>query len=377
MQSLMNILTATEAYLRAAHPKHYEALRDRGVFEISRSLSIFQATSIRLLYTVRHLRTGQDVSVQTQSGVFLSRTDNSLWVTRGVELFSTEVARQLSRLFHDTESQAFSFLDSMMQTRGDPDAVSLKLSAHGIDSAVSNEDEQAVEAIEILPDEDESGLPEPESSEAIDQRESGKPERKDVPTPPPDIKVSSWLINPDEYVEDEEEERIPYDKTEVKVQPAVKKRVKLGPGKHSDTRPERRLAFKVMLSKLSTEDVALELAMRHEEEEGNLPEDRHKQRRIGYDIYSKMPKGGQKFIEVKGFRDDNGVLNFPRHEWAKAENEQEDYFVYIYTGLRTDGSPALCVIQNPTKYLTPDTPEDKRVSDWWNGVAKKITFKRV
>ena len=117
--------------------------------------------------------------------------------------------------------------------------------------------------------------------------------------------------------------------------------------------------------------------MRHEEEQGNLPEDRHKQRGIGYDIYSKTPDGGQRFIEVKGFRDDNGVLNFPRNEWAKAENEQEAYFVYVYTGLRANGSPALCGIRNPTKYLTPDTPEDKRVSDWWNGVAKKITFKNV
>lgn len=377
VQSLMNILTATEVYLRAAHPKHYEALHDLGAFEISRSLSIFQATSIRLVYTVRHLRNGQDMSVQTESGVFLSRIDNSLWVTRGIELFSTEVARQLSKLFHGAESQAFSFLDSMMQTRGDHDAVILKLSAHGIDSEVSNKDEQVVEAIEILPGGDVPGQPEPESSEASDQRESRKPERKDAPTPPPDIKVSSWLINPDEYVEDEEEERVPYNKTEVKVQPAIKKRVKLDPSKHSDMRPERRLAFKVMLSKLSTEDVALELAMRHEEEQGNLPEDRHKQRRIGYDIYSKIPDGGQKFIEVKGFRDDNGVLNFPRHEWAKAETEKEAYFVYIYTGLRADGSPERWEIRNLTKYLDPDVPEDKRVSDWRHAVAKKTTFKKV
>ena len=153
--------------------------------------------------------------------------------------------------------------------------------------------------------------------------------------------------------------------------------MKLGTGKHSDTRPERRLAFKVMLSKLSTEDVALELAMRHEEEQGNLPEDRHKQRGIGYDIYSMTPDDGHRFIEVKGFRDDNGVLNFPRNEWAKAENEQEAYFVYVYTGLRADGFPTLCVIQNPTKYLTPDSPEDKRVSDWQNAVAKKVTFRKV
>ena len=203
VQSLMNILTATVAYLKAAHPKHYEALRDSGAFEISRSLSIFQATSIRLHYTVRHLRTGEDVSVQTQSGVFLSRTDNSLWVTRGLELFSTEVARQLSRLFRGAESEAFSFLDSMMQTRGDPDAVSLKLLAYGIDSEVSDEDKQVVEAIEILPSEDASNPSEPESPKDSGQTESKKPEQKDAPAPPPDIKVSSWLIKPDEYGEDE------------------------------------------------------------------------------------------------------------------------------------------------------------------------------
>jgi len=265
----------------------------------------------------------------------------------------------------------------MMQTRGDPDAVSLKLSAHGIDSEVSNEDEQVVEAIEILLSEDAPGPPELDLSEATAQRESREPERKDAPTPPPDIKVSSWLINPDEYVEDEEEERVPYNKTEVRIQPAIKKRVKLDPGKRSDTRPERRLAFKVMLSKLSTEDTALELAMRHEEEQGNLPEDRHKQRGIGYDIYSKIPDGVQRFIEVKGFRDDNGVLNFPRNEGAKAETEKEAYFVYIYTGLRADGSPERWEIRNLTKYLDPDVPEDKRVSDWKHAVAKRTTFKKV
>ncbi|GAI09137.1 unnamed protein product, partial [marine sediment metagenome] len=83
------------------------------------------------------------------------------------------------------------------------------------------------------------------------------------------------------------------------------------------------------------------------------------------------------YILLLSYRDDNGVLNFPRNEWAKAETEKEAYFVYIYTGLRADGSPERWEIRNLTKYLDPDVPEDKRVSDWRHAVARRTTFKKV
>jgi len=112
--------------------------------------------------------------------------------------------------------------------------------------------------------------------------------------------MPAGLINPDEYLEDEEEEYEPQSGQKGKDTRRLRNNVISVRAAFVD-RPERRLTLNIMLSKLSVEDVSLELAIRHEEERGCTVEDRHRQRGIGYDLLSIGKQQAERFIEVKGF----------------------------------------------------------------------------
>ena len=129
---------------------------------------------------------------------------------------------------------------------------------------------------------------------------------------------------------------------------------------------------------LDVEAAAHALARRIEEFEGREAEDRHDQRGIGYDIFSRdTATNMERFIEVKGFRGEGGSITMTAHEWKKAEQEGDRYYLYIVTGLQENSTPQLSVIQNPVKYLSPDPPIEKKVSDWKNGIQKMIIFRKV
>jgi hypothetical protein len=120
----------------------------------------------------------------------------------------------------------------------------------------------------------------------------------------------------------------------------------------------------------SAESVALEIVMRFEEEQYRIPEDRHDQHGIGYDIYS-YTNNEKYYIEVKHFSGAGGKITLTPHQWEKAKKEEDKYYIYVVSKLKVGNSPILEIIQNPVKYLLPD-PVDKTISNWKNGVIKQI-----
>ena len=130
-------------------------------------------------------------------------------------------------------------------------------------------------------------------------------------------------------------------------------------------------------NRFDSHDVALELAMRFEEDEEREPENRHPQKGIGYDIYSRAKDGEELFIEVKGLSGETGSWELTSTEWKKAEEEKDKYFVYVVKRLRGESGPVIEIIQNPVKYITPDPPIQKKFSDWKNGILRVVKSLKV
>lgn len=182
------------------------------------------------------------------------------------------------------------------------------------------------------------------------------------------------LINPDEFIFETVEEFTPYIKTEGSSTMPTRT-IRLKPGRPGGT--EKKHEPRERIGRSDAEGIAIELAMRFEEEEEHNPEDRHDQKAIGYDIYSKTISGEEIFVEVKHFRGDAGIWELKPHQYKKAEEEKDRYFVYVVSGLKEGGIPTIEIIQNPFKYLSPNPPIQKMFSDWKNGVVKTVKLQKV
>ncbi|HUU18209.1 MAG TPA: DUF3883 domain-containing protein, partial [Sedimentisphaerales bacterium] len=77
------------------------------------------------------------------------------------------------------------------------------------------------------------------------------------------------------------------------------------------------------------EEIVLRMVLNYEKGEGREAEDRHRQRGIGYDIYSKKADGEEMFIEVKHFSEQEGAFKLRPHQIKKAKKEGDKYYVYV------------------------------------------------
>jgi len=94
------------------------------------------------------------------------------------------------------------------------------------------------------------------------------------------------------------------------------------------------------------EAIGMEVAMRHEREQGREPVDVSKEFR-GYDIRSEG--GGEvRFIEVKAF-ESHGQVRFTPHEWQMAQRLGRDYWLYVVEDAATQ--PRLRCIRDPAHTL--------------------------
>lgn len=184
------------------------------------------------------------------------------------------------------------------------------------------------------------------------------------------------LIDINAYIAEVEAEFVPYTKQEGEKGVTIKREIKLREAK-AVTGPARETKSQLVPRPIDVEEIALNMALRYEEEDGRSPEDRHNQKGIGYDIYSEEIGKGRRYIEVKGFRGDGATIRMPAHEWEKAEEQRDKYYLYIFAGLEEGGTPRLHIVQDPVKYLAPDAPIDKKISNWENGVIKVIQYWKV
>ncbi len=97
------------------------------------------------------------------------------------------------------------------------------------------------------------------------------------------------------------------------------------------------------------ENIGMEHALRHEEEQGRTPKDVSLENR-GYDIYSTSSDDKNRCIEVKA-RADHAPVVLTSNEWETAQRLKDRYFLYVVLNAATQ--PELYIIQNPTDVVSP------------------------
>lgn len=117
----------------------------------------------------------------------------------------------------------------------------------------------------------------------------------------------------------------------IKVKPAIK----VDKGMQSDT---------------EVEGIGMEIAIKHERENGRTPEDVSAEN-LGFDIRSTDKNGTTRYIEVKA-RAESGCVALTQNEWFKAKRFKDDY--YLYAIMNAGKKPELYIIQNPAENLKVD-----------------------
>ena len=370
---LIQRLSSVENYLKKKNVELHRELQNEGTSKKIKELQAFETPEIVLDYLLKTENPEPLVINDVKKEAYFSVEENRIYKSRQTNLLSTPVAKELSRLFTPGEDYVFAFLDSLFGANSDEE-LNEKLRYFGIqiEDTFPEETHKAVKI--ILRTEEVEQKPESEKEE---KRPEKLPEEADKKPQLPELEAEARgfdLVNPDEFVFDRVEEHTPYVKTEgVPTSPIRTVKLKEGyPGVAGrEYKPRERV------SRRDAEAIALEIVMRFEEIEGREPDDRHKQRAIGYDIYSKTRDEEERFLEVKHFRGDPSTFELQPHQWKKAEIEKNRYFVYVVSGLMEGSTPALEIIQNPIRYLMPDPPVQKKFSNWKNGVIKVIKCKKV
>ena len=98
------------------------------------------------------------------------------------------------------------------------------------------------------------------------------------------------------------------------------------------------------------ERIGMEVAMRHEREQGREPEDVSREC-LGYDIRSREPDGRVRYIEVKA-RAGVGAVALTPNEWFKACRFREQYFLYVI--YHAASHPELHIVHDPASVLEPE-----------------------
>jgi len=368
-------IRCAKSYLRRKKFDLFIKLQREGVFNRIEVLQLYETPKILIDY-VLHMGGKNPVSIRgSEKDVYLSLDENRLYKSCQVPLFSTPVAMEVSRLFGYGEDEVSSVLDSLFSAVDDEQLYS-KLRNFGIDEWAETEGDSPNGVKIITESGEENQQKDEEDKRAKESQEEKKPKSSSKSKPEP---RKSDLVDPDSLVFETGEEHTPYVKSEGS-QNIPPKDIKLRPEHRGVDGKERERDIKPreIANRADGESIALELAMRFEEDiENRQVDDRHKQFGIGYDIHSLGPDSSERFIEVKHFRGEAGAWELTPHQWKKAEQEGDKYWVYVVSGLKEEASPKIELIQDPVKYLTPDPPIQKCFSDWKNGILKVIRSKKV
>lgn len=98
------------------------------------------------------------------------------------------------------------------------------------------------------------------------------------------------------------------------------------------------------------EKIGMEIAMKHEIQEGRIPEDVSAEN-TGFDIRSKDTKGNYRYIEVKA-RANEGQVVLSQNEWYTSAQMGNVYYLYVVWNAKNNPDPKPLIIQNPAESLS-------------------------
>jgi hypothetical protein len=371
--SVIKALSLVKPFLLKKNLEAYERLKVSGVFALVEQLEVYNTSLIKLDLCLKK-NESETIDVNgLEKEAYYSNDENRLYLRQHTSFSSPEVAKELSRIFPGNEDEVFLFLSSVLPKADDEEALEKQLGYFGIEE---EQDYVGLGEVQII--EDDEGQAE-EGEQHPEDKDEENPEKEEEGEngvkPPEDEKKQKGVIDPDEYYPASKKEYTAYKRTEGQ-EPIVTKEIKLAKGKRGEKKPPKDKMQR--RSRIDAEGTAITIVMNYENGENWETEDRHKQRRIGYDVYCSNDQGDEKFIEVKHFGEQEGRFKLTPHELKKAKEEQDRYYVYVVTGLAEgDHSKKVFIIQNPTKWLTPNPPVEKEYSDWKNAVKKEVTMEKA
>ncbi|MBI4535548.1 MAG: DUF3883 domain-containing protein, partial [Ignavibacteriae bacterium] len=120
-----------------------------------------------------------------------------------------------------------------------------------------------------------------------------------------------------------------------------------------------------------TEEIAMRIAIEHEQGEGRVVTDVHEQD-LGYDITSLNTRSGElRLIEVKGLGAPEGTILLTPNEHRIAEDRRDCYWLYVVVDCGSD-SPRLITERDPAakpwhevKKVAHYTLSVRSVGDTW------------
>jgi len=362
---LKKSLNLAGGYLLNKYPETYERLQSEGVFEKIPNFEAYEASQIKidLFLTKDEAESLQGPTIEKEA--YHSLQENRLYVLNGTNIFSEKVAKEASRIFRGAENEVFPFLNSILPKAIDEEALESQLQLFGI----REETYTGPVKVQLLPEEEKTKTQEELSKDAEEEKE--KLPDQTIVTPPITPKPRRDLIDPNEYFPSTIKELMPYQKTEGET-PKITRQIDLKEGKTQKERPTTEL--KIRAGTIDAEEIAIRMVINSEEQEGRKVEDRHKQKSIGYDLYSTKDEAEERFIEIKHFGEQEGTFKLTPHQHEKAKKEGDKYYVYVVSGLKEGLQPKIRVIQNPIKSLTPDPPIEAQYSDWKHAVMREIEF---
>ena len=370
VDSIIRAIILTRKYLFGKNLDAFQSLDGEGAFDSLPSLDVFEASYISVDLTLR--RDGQEST--TVKGIsreaYYSKEENRLYVLTILSLFSGIVAKELSKIFRWAGKEVFPFLNSILPVIEDDAVLKHQLSLFGLE----DEDGQyeKPEKVEMHPTEEKAEEGEKTEQETGDKAEENKEVKKVTPPEPP--KPRTGLLDPDEYYPSQAREFVPYKDVEGG-ENQVGREIILKKGKPGVKIPPN--VTQEIGGRKDAEGTAIQIVLNYEAGEGRNAEDRHRQKGIGYDVYSKTSEGEEMFIEVKHFRESEGPFELKPHQAKKADIEREKYYIYIVKGLKQGTTPKILIIQDPIQWLTPDPPVQKTYSQWKNAVKAEIAFEKA
>jgi len=119
------------------------------------------------------------------------------------------------------------------------------------------------------------------------------------------------------------------------------------------------------------EEIGMRVAMEFEISQGRSPEDVSAQN-LGFDIRSKTPDGGFRYIEVKA-RAAEGKIALTPNEWLMAHRLRGEYWLYVIVNAKE--KPELYTVQNPAEKLKPEEEVEvvRYIVRDWKNVATRET----
>ena len=366
------IAETAHKYLMTRKPGTYLGDFVQHTVRILDDVRIYEADKIDIIFKLPKKAVSKPLAIRETRKVYWSLDENRLYISKEIDPFSSDVAKEMSEIFGELAGDAFPVIDSLFTCGMDEEEFIKKVKKYELsDIEISHEPALDVEIMEQEEIDVNFDLDNDDEEEEAPSMNFEIEIEEILPSPQ---KRKRLLINPSEYDIGTVMDLEPYKSRDGDVKRDGKEEVKTREGTPSHG-GNIKLSKEMVPSKVDAESLSYMITMAYEKSRGWKPEDRHKQKTIGYDVYSK--KGNtQRFIEVKYFSRKEGTFTLTEYEWAKAKEVKSKFYVYVVNGLEEGVGLSLSIIRNPFKYLVPEESSNKKIRRWDSAVCEKITFKK-